>query len=227
MENNINNYQQEKKLQQKLKEDLIFITQDNLQNTINIFDEFIEKLKNLYINKKWPLFQEYCKQNLNEEETKQKEEEESKKLDDALKNIRQLIKNDLENSSNENTKDLNNKIDKIFDIGKFNPQIKTLYNQIKNNEFTSDKLDELLYKKVKKFEETYRIYLLKRMKYKEELEIYKLRQEQILNENIDSKKDYSDINNYLNNFKIDINANDNYKKFKNIIKEVSEYNLKK
>ena len=154
MENNINNYQQEKKLQQKLKEDLIFITQDNLQNTINIFDEFIEKLKNLYINKKWPLFQEYCKQNLNEEETKQKEEEESKKLDDALKNIRQLIKNDLENSSNENTKDLNNKIDKIFDIGKFNPQIKTLYNQIKNNEFTSDKLDELLYKKVKKFEET-------------------------------------------------------------------------
>ena len=61
------------------------------------------------------------------------------------------------------------------------------------------------------------------MKYKEELEIYKLRQEQILNENIDSKKDYSDINNYLNNFKIDINANDNYKKFKNIIKEVSEY----
>ena len=105
MKDNINNYQQEQKLEYKIKDELIFITQDNLQNSIIIFDEFIEKIRNLYKNKKWPLFQEYCKNNLNEEETIQKEKEENKKLDDALKSIRLLIKSDLENSSNENTKD--------------------------------------------------------------------------------------------------------------------------
>ena len=227
MKDYINNYQQEQKLVYKLKDELIFITQDNLQNCITIFDEFIEKLRNLYKNKKWPLFQEYCKNNLNEEETMQKEKEENKKLDDALKNIRLSIKADLENSSNENTKDFINKIDKIFGINNLKTQIKTLYNQIENKEFTREKIDSLLRESIHSFEEAYHIYLLKKMKYKEELEIYKARQAEILNENIDSKKDYNDINCYLINFKVDVNANDNYKNFKNLIQTICEYNNKK
>ena len=157
----------------------------------------------------------------------QKEKEENKKLDDALKNIRLLIKADLENSSNENMKDFINKIDKIFDISNLKTQIKTLYNQIKNKEFTREKIDSLLRESIQNFQEAYHIYLLKKMKYKEELEIYKSRQKEILNENIDCKKDYNDINCYLTNFKVDVNANDNYKYFKNLIQTISEYNNKK
>ena len=224
--NNIYNYQQEKKLQYKLKDELIFITQNSLQNTITKFDGFIEQLRQIYIKKKWPLFLEYYKQNFNEEETKQKEEQEKAKLEEALKNLKQLIKNDLESSCNENTKDLINKIDEIFDVSDLNPNIKKVYNQIKNNEYKSEKLDELLNESVKKFEETYRVYLLKKMKYKEELEIYNSRQAQILNEKIDSKKDYSDINNYLNNYKKDVNGDNNYKKFKNLIQSVEDFNKK-
>ena len=121
---NTYNYQKEKKLQYKLKDELIFITQKNLQNTIDKFDGFIDKLRNIYIQKKWPLFEEYCKKNLSEEESKEKEKEEKKKLEESLKNLKQLIRNDLENSCNENTKDLINKIDEIFDISNLNPNIK-------------------------------------------------------------------------------------------------------
>ena len=227
MKDNINNYQQEQKLEYKIKDELIFITQDNLQNSIIIFDEFIEKIRNLYKNKKWPLFQEYCKNNLNEEETIQKEKEENKKLDDALKSIRLLIKSDLENSSNENTKDFINKIDKIFGISNLNSQIKTLYNQMKNKEFKREKIDSLLRESIQNFDKTYQIYLLKKMSYKEEFEIYKSRQSEMINENKDSKKEYNDINCYLINFKVDVNGNENYKKFKNLIQTIYEYNNKK
>ena len=224
---NTYNYQKEKKLQYKLKDELIFITQKNLQNTIDKFDGFIDKLRNIYIQKKWPLFEEYCKKNLSEEESKEKEKEEKKKLEESLKNLKQLIRNDLENSCNENTKDLINKIDEIFDISNLNPNIKKIYNQIINNEFTSEKLDEMLNESVKKFKDTYRNYLLKKMKYKEELEIYNLRQAQILNDKFDSKKEYNDIKNFINNYKVNANnANDDYKKLKNLTQSVSEMNKK-
>ena len=225
--NNICNYQKEKKLQYKLKDELIFITQKSLQNTIDKFDGFIDKLGNIYIQKKWPLFQEYCKKNLSKEESEQKEKEEKKKLEESLNNLKQLIKNDLENSCNDNTKDLINKIDEIFDISNLNPNIKKINNQIINNEYTSEKLDEVLNESMKKFEDTYKNYLLKKMKYKEELEIYNLRQAQILNDNIDSIKEYKDINNFINNYKIDSNnSNDDYKKLKNLTQTVSELNMK-
>ena len=55
------------------------------------------------------------------------------------------------------------------------------------------------------------------MKYKEELEVYNRRQEQILNENIDCKKEYNDINNYLNSFKIDNKEKEACKKLDDLI----------
>ena len=225
--NNNYNYQKEKKLQYKLKDELIFITQKSLQNTIEKFDGFIDKLRNIYIKKKWPLFQEYCKKNLSKEESEEKEEEEKKKLEESLNNIKQLIKNDLENSCNENTKDLIIKIDEIFDVSNLNSNIEKINNQIINNEYKSEKLDEILKESVKKFEDTYRNYLLTKMKYKEELEIYNLRQAQIVNDNIDTKKEYNDINNFINNYKIDANnANEDFKNLKKLTQTVSEFNMK-
>ena len=224
--NNNENYQQEKKLQYQLKDELIFITQNSLQNSINVFDSFIDKLINYYSNKRLPLIKEYCKNNLIEEEYKDREEQENKKIEEIRNNLKKLIKNDLEKSSNENTKDLISKIDEILDTSNLNRNIKKIYNQIKNNEFNSKKLDERLNETYTKFEDTFRIYLLKKMKYKEELEIYKSRKEQIINENIDTRKDYNDINNYLNNFQINVKSNNDYEKLKNIVQQVGEFNIK-
>ena len=225
--NNIYNYEKEKNLQYKLKDELIFITQKNLQNTIDKFDGLIDKLHAIYIKENWPLFQEYRKKNLSKEESEKREEEEKQKFEEYLKNLKQSIKNDLENSYNENKKDLINRIDEIFDVSNLNPNIKKINNQITNNEYTSEKLDEMLNKSVKKFEDTYSNYLLKKMKYKEELEIYNLRKAQKLNDNFDAKKEYNNIKNLINNNKVnDINANDDYKKLKNLTQTVSEWNMK-
>ena len=98
---------------------------------------------------------------------------------------------------------------------------------MKNKEFKREKIDSLLRESIQNFDKTYQIYLLKKMSYKEEFEIYKSRQSEMINENKDSKKEYNDINCYLINFKVDVNGNENYKKFKNLIQTIYEYNNKK
>ena len=80
-----------------------------------------------------------------------------------------------------------------------------------------ENINERYEKSVARFEEVYKQYLLKNMKYKEELEVYNKRQEQILNENIDCKKEYNDINNYLNSFKIDNKENEACNKLDDLI----------
>lgn len=224
--NSNNKEQQEKKLQDQLKNELIFITQNNLQISINVFDDLVDKLINIYYDKRLPLIKEYRKNNLNEEESENIEEQKNKKIEEIRNNLKKLIQNDLEKSTNENTKELINKIDEILDTTNLNPNVKNIYNQIKNKEFRSQKLDERLNESYKKFEDTFRTYLSKKNKFKEELEIFNSRQEQIIKENIDAKKDYKDINNYLNNFQIDYKANDDYENIKNLVNEISDFNMK-
>ena len=221
--NKLYNYQKEIKFKDKLKEEILIKMQNNLNNSLLVFDGFIDKLVKLYQEKNLPLIQEYCKKNLSEEKTEERLKQENKKINDNSENIKKLIKKDLENGSNEDIKDLRNKMAEIFDFSLLNSNIKFVYNQIKNNEFTSEKLDEKLNESVKKFEDVFRIYLLKKMKYKEELEIYNCRQEQMMNENINVKQYYEDINNYLDNFKTDNNINNDYKKLKEIIRP-TKYN---
>ena len=221
--NKLYNYQKEIKFKDKLKEEILIKMQNNLNNSLLVFDGFIDKLVKLYQEKNLPLIQEYCKKNLSEEKTEERLKQENKKINDNSENIKKLIKKDLENGSNEDIKDLRNKMAEIFDFSLLNSNIKFVYNQIKNNEFTSEKLDEKLNESVKKFEDVFRIYLLKKMKYKEELEIYNCRQEQMMNENINVKQYYEDINNYLDNFKTDNNINNDYKKLKEIIRQ-TKYN---
>ena len=139
--------------------------------------------------------------------------------------IKRNIKVELEDAYNADIQELHNRIDEIFNTSNINRNIKSIYNSIKNNDYSNDKIKENLNISIKKYEETFRKYLLKKMKYKEELEIYNLRQQQIINESIDSKKDYSDINNYLNNFKIDVKANNDYKKLSSLVQSLKENNL--
>ena len=117
----------------------------------------------------------------------------------------------------EDLKKFQNGIDEIFNMDGIDRNIKSIYNSIKSDEYSVDKIKEKCENSKKKFEEVYKQYLLTNMKYKEELEVYNKRQEQILKENVDCKKEYNDINNYLNNFKIDNKEKDACKKLDDLI----------
>ena len=207
-----------------MQEEFIRITNNNLKKTVMQYQKFAEKLIKIYSNKKLLLLKEYFSKNLNEEEKNEKIKEENEKLNKILENINNSIQKDLEKIYNDKVGEFINKMNEIFDTKNIDINIKHIYNSIKNNEYTSQKIHENLNETMQKYEETFRNYLLKKMKYKEELEIYNLRQQQIINENLDSKKDYNDINNYVNNFKIDVNANDNYKKLNSLVQSVKEFN---
>lgn len=219
-------YQKEEKLQNELQDEFIRITRNNLKNTMMKYEYFANKLIKSYSNKRLIILKEYCSKNLNEEQSKVKLKEENDKLNETLENIVNLIEKDLEKIYNDNINDFILKMNEIFDTGSIDVNILHIYNSIKNNEYSSQRINEHLNDAVKKYEEVFRNYLLKKMKYKEELEIYNLRQQQIINENIDSKKDYSDINNYLNNFKNNANANNDYKKLSSLVQSIKEFNEK-
>ena len=219
-------YQKEEKLQNELQDEFIRITRNNLKNTMMKYEYFANKLIKSYSNKRLIILKEYCSKNLNEEQSKVKLKEENDKLNETLENIVNLIEKDLEKIYNDNINDFILKMNEIFDTGSIDVNILHIYNSIKNNEYSSQRINEHLNDAVKKYEEVFRNYLLKKMKYKEELEIYNLRQQQIINENIDSKKDYSDINNYLNNFKNNANVNNDYKKLSSLVQSIKEFNEK-
>lgn len=227
---NLNNYQKEQKLKDRLKEEIIILTQNNLSTSVKKFQEFTDMACNIAFSKRVPLIKDYCGKNSKSEESKkiaeEKVAEENDKMNEANLDIKRNIKIELEDAYNADIIKLHNGIDEIFNTNNINRNIKSIYNSIKNNDYNNIKIKENLNNSIKKYEETFRKYLLKKIKYKEELEIYNLRQQQIINENIDAKKDYSDINNYLNNFKIDVKANNDYKNLTSLAQSLKEYNLK-
>ena len=213
--NDSNIYEKEQKIQDKLKEELIFITQNNLKKAEEKYEEFTEQLLRNRFYKKRDQMREYAAK-ISKNSKKLEKETESKKIKENLKGeqdiirasskyLKDMIKFQFDAMFNEDLKKLQNGIDDIFNMDGINRNIKSIYNSINNNEYSVENINERYEKSVSRFEEVYKQYLLKNMKYKEELEVYNKRQEQILNENIDCKKEYNDINNYLNSFKIDNN----------------------
>ena len=139
---------------------------------------------------------------------------ETKSLQDSNNYMKEKIKEYFEQMFNENLKKFQNGIDELFDTDGINKNVKSVYQSLINEDFSVEKINENHAKIMKKFEDVYQQYLLKNLKYKEELAVYNKRQEQKLNENIDVKKEFKDINNYLNNFKF------NNKKEKEMLKEL-------
>ena len=221
----MNVYEKEKKLQDKLKEELVFISQNNLKKSVEKYEELVEKLFAIHYSKKLVQLRELAANN------SKKGAKESKKIRDKTglekqtmqaSNIymKDMIKFQFESMFNDELKKLQDGIDEIFSIEGINSNIKKIYNSINKNEYTVEKIKEDHEKSMNKFEEVYKLYLLKNMKYKEELEVYNKRQEQILNENIDCRKEYNDINNYLNSFKIDNKENEACNKLDNLIDSI-------
>ena len=221
----MNIYEKEKKLQDKLKEELVFISQNNLKKSVEKYEELVEKLFAIHYSKKLVQLRELAANN------SKKGAKESKKIRDKTglekqtmqaSNIymKDMIKFQFESMFNDELKKLQDGIDEIFSIEGINSNIKKIYNSINKNEYTVEKIKEDHEKSMNKFEEVYKLYLLKNMKYKEELEVYNKRQEQILNENIDCRKEYNDINNYLNSFKIDNKENEACNKLDNLIDSI-------
>jgi len=225
--NDSNIYEKEQKIQDKLKEELIFITQNNLKKAEKKYEEFTEQLLRNHFLKKRDQMREYAAK-ISKNSKKLQKETESKKIKDNLKGeqdiikasniyLKDMIKFQFDAMFNEDLKKLQNGIDDIFNMDGINRNINSIYNSINNDEYSVESINEKYEKSVARFEEVYKQYLLKKMKYKEELEVYNKRQEQILNENIDCKKEYNDINNYLNSFKTDNKENEACNKLDELI----------
>ena len=222
--NEIDIYEKEHKIRDQLKEELLFITQNNLKNTVETYEKFTDQILNHYFNKKLDQMREIAA-NIPKKEKKPRVDNESKKIKENLTNetkslqdsnnyMKEKIKEYFDQMFNENLKKLQNGIDELFDTDGINKNVKSVYQSLINEDFSVEKINENHAKIMKKFEDVYQQYLLKNLKYKEELAVYNKRQEQKLNENIDMKKEFNDINNYLNNFKF------NNKKEKEMLKEL-------
>ena len=203
------NYEKEQKIKDKLKEEMVYITQNNLKKSVEKYEEFVDKLFEKQFYKKRDQIRDLAAK-------KSKESIESKKLIDKTKNEQQvmqesnkymkdMIKIKFEKMFNEELKKFQEGIDEIFSTEGIDKNIKSIYKDLNSDEYDVEKIKEDKEKNIKKFEEVYQDYLLTKMQYQEELEIYNRRNEQKLKENIDYKKEYKDINNYLDKFKIDHN----------------------
>ena len=218
-DNNMTIYEQEMKMKDKLKEELIYINQNNLKRVVAQYEEYTDNLLDNHFNKRVQEIRqlEMKKNSIESKKIKEKSDREGQLMQATRLYVKEGIKFEFEKLFNESLRKLQDGIDDIFNMDGIDRNIKSIYNSIMNNEFSVEKINENHEKSMKKFEDLYKQYLIKNMKYKEELQIYNKRQEQILNENVDCKKDYNDINNYLNNFKVDNKEKDSLKKLDNLV----------
>ena len=206
-------YEKEHKIRDQLKEELVFIIQNNLKNTVEKYEQFTEMLLAYRFAKKREQMRELAAK-IPKKGEKPRNDKESKKIKENLENeqinlqesskyIKENIQNHFDKIFNEDLKKLQNGIDEIFNTDGINKNVKNIYHAIKNDDYSVEKINENHKKTMEKFEEVYQQYLLKNLKYKEELAVYNKRQEQIQKENIDIKKEYNDIINFLDNFQVD------------------------
>ena len=217
--NNINIYDKEEKMKDKLKEELLYISQNNLKKTVAKYEEFSDKLFQNRFQKRAREIRELeaKKDEKQSKQIKEKSAHEAEMMKATEVFLKEGIKFEFDKIFNEDLKKLQNGIDDIFNMDGINRNIKSMYNSINNNDYSVEKIQENYSNAMNKFENVYKEYLLKKLKYEEEIEVYNKRQEQILNENIDCKKEYNDINNYLNTFKIDNKENNPITKLDNLI----------
>ena len=215
--NNI--YEKEQKMKDKLKEELLYISQNNLKKTVAKYEEFSDKLFQNRFQKRAREIRELeaKKDEKQSKQIKEKSAHEAEMMKATEVFLKEGIKFEFDKIFNEDLKKLQDGIDDIFNMDGINRNIKSMYNSINNNDYSVEKIQENYSNAMNKFENVYKEYLLKKLKYEEEIEVYNKRQEQILNENIDCKKEYNDINNYLNTFKIDNKENNPISKLDNLI----------
>ena len=212
--NNSNIYEKEEKTQDKLKEELIFISQNNLKMAVQKYEELADQLLTNRFQKR--------QQQIQELESKKGGKQKIIQATEIF--LKEGIKFEFDKNFNEDLNKLQDGIDKIFNTEGINRNIKSIYTSIQNNDYSVEKIGENYRKSITKFEEVYREFLLKKLKYKEELEVYNKRQEQILKENIDCKKEYNDINNYLSNFTSDNKENiEKNKQFDDLMNSLDDF----
>jgi len=217
--NNINIYDKEEKMKDKLKEELLYISQNNLKKTVAKYEEFSDKLFQNRFQKRAREIRELeaKKDEKQSKQIKEKSAHEAEMMKATEVFLKEGIKFEFDKIFNEDLKKLQDGIDDIFNMDGINRNIKSMYNSINNNDYSVEKIQENYSNAMNKFENVYKEYLLKKLKYEEEIEVYNKRQEQLINENIDCKKEYNDINNYLNTFKIDNKENNPITKLDNLI----------
>ena len=83
--NEIDIYEKEHKIRDQLKEELLFITQNNLKNTVETYEKFTDQILNHYFNKKLDQMREIAA-NIPKKEKKPRVDNESKKIKENLIN---------------------------------------------------------------------------------------------------------------------------------------------
>lgn len=223
--NNYNDklYGKEVRTRDKLIQEIFHITQNNLQFSVEKFGQIVEKcLKIYYQEEKEKIQKVYNENNNNIIEEKLKEEQRA--TNEILISFNNNIKKELEEIFTNDLKIIEDNINNLFNEN-LSGRDRIILRDIKNNEYSCSSIKEKLNENIKKFEETFKIYLLKKVKYQEELEIYNYRQQQKTEQSEDIQNKYDNINNYLNNFKI--NKNEDYDKLKSLYKILKDYNNNK
>lgn len=227
--NTENLYSKEIRIRDKLFEEIYQITQNNLQMTIKSFCSIIEKCMNVYYSEeKAKILRLYADKDNNF--VQEKLIEEKKNTIEFSNYLCSNIKDELETLFNNDLKNLEIKINDLFSSN-VNIHNRIIYNSIKNDKYNYSKIKEKLNDSIKKYEESYRVYLLKKMKYKEELAIYNSRQKLKEENGIDIQSKYNNIFNFLKNNNsnnihennnIICNTNDNLNKLENTTNMMKE-----
>lgn len=197
---------------EKLIEEGYIKIQNNLQFLLDRYEQILDNCIKQHYDK---ITKPYSEKN---PENEKKIIEKNKFCTNYSTQINLAISKELEDEFKKDAEDLKEGINKLLDTDNINDHCKIVYQNIQNNEYSIDKINEKAKLQVENFEKIHKDYLLTKTKYKEEKEINKNREEK-LKKGINIKQDYEDINNYLDNYNIDGNYEENYDFFQQYVQK--------
>ena len=151
-------YEKEQKMQDKLKEELIYISQNNLKTAVNTYEVFLEELlaKRFKKRKKEILQLEKTKNAKESKKLKEKSNDEAQMMKGTEIYLKEGIKFEFDKIFNEDLKKLQMGIDEIFNMDGIDRNIKSIYNSINSDEYSVEKIKEKCQNSKNKFEEVFR-----------------------------------------------------------------------
>ena len=145
-------------MKDKLKEELLYISQNNLKKTVAKYEEFSDKLFQNRFQKRAREIRELeaKKDEKQSKQIKEKSAHEAEMMKATEVFLKEGIKFEFDKIFNEDLKKLQNGIDDIFNMDGINRNIKSMYNSINNNDYSVEKIQENYSNAMNKFENVYK-----------------------------------------------------------------------
>ena len=188
-----------------------FVT-DNAKFFVSRYENIVKKAMKRYYNNLLMRFNE------DNSSFKEKKLEDNEKLSAYADLVNKNIKNRIEKNFDKDVRLIKDGINEILNFNKLDEHSQLVINNIKNGNYSIENIKKEAESFQEKFEKKQEEYLLKKMKYKELLEINKLREKR-MKEGKFVKKEFDELNNYLDNFSVEENYNGNYQKLKNFLEK--------